>query len=561
MLQHLLIKDLAVVVKAEISFSRGMTVITGETGAGKSILLDALSLALGERCESHLIRPGAKLAEIAAIFDISALPDAVLWLTNFELTQEDNLKQCIIRRILYPQGRSKAFINGRYVTTSQLRLLGEYLVEIHGQHQHQLLLKPQEQLRLLDAFGQHDTLVSQVRAIYQDWENYQQRKQVLLQSQGNIQSKMDLLQYQIAELDALVLGEHELQALYEEHETLAYAQNFIEATEHTLSLLESQEDTNVLQMLTMAQQNLRGTFEKTNELRNAKECLDNAHIQLKEAILEMNTFIQKVDINPDRLAEIERRLERIHDMARKHKVEPTQLYMHKEQLKTQAKQFSTIEETLIQLDRDLKLICEQYQQVAQQLTEKRKKAAQKLSSEVTTCIEQLAMSGAVFTVILKNHEDKQLHPTGNEQIQFGISANLGHAPQLLHKVASGGELSRLSLALELILSKYLATPCLIFDEVDVGISGKVGAIVGKTLFDLGKSAQVICITHLPQVAALGNHHLQVTKKQVEEITVSEIRELTLTERVEEIARMLGGMNVTSQAKAHAKQLMDQLEDG
>lgn len=560
MLQHLYIKDLAVVELVDITFSAGMTVITGETGAGKSILLDALNLALGGRSDSHLVRPGAEKAEIAAIFDITSLPGAILWLADLELTCDGSAQQCVIRRILYANGRSKAFINGRPATTQQLRLLGEYLVQIHGQHQHQQLLKSHEQLRLLDAFGQHDALVSQVKTAFKAWEKLFHYRQSLFEGASPEQSRIDLLHYQIAEIEALALSEHELTQLYQEHDQLAYAASYIQATDQILALLENQEEGNALQLVSLALSSLEKLSKKFSTLSNAQECLSNAHIQLEEAVSEINHFSASLEVNPARLAEIENRLERIHDMARKHKVEPEKLFSHFDTLKQQALHFASLEENLKQVEQDLALAARHYQHFAAQLTQTREKTAQKLAQEVTQTIHPLGMPGAVFTVQLIAHEDNSLHLQGNETVVFNVSANPGHAPQPLAKVASGGELSRISLALELLTAKYLATPCLVFDEVDVGISGKIGAIVGEALQHLSQSAQVLCVTHLPQVAACGAHHLQVVKTRLENSTISEIHLLKEAQRVEEIARMLGGLDVTTQARAHAKQLLKQHQE-
>ncbi|MFI4938388.1 MAG: DNA repair protein RecN [Candidatus Berkiellales bacterium] len=554
MLQHLFIKDLAVVAFVDMHFYTGMTVITGETGAGKSVLLDALGLALGERADNQLIRPGAQHAEIAATFDISALSAAVLWLANCELAGDDK-EQCLIRRIIYANGRSRAFINGCPVTTQQLRLLGEHLVQIHGQHQHQRLLKSTEQLRLLDAFGQHDELVSQVKTAFKEWEKCQQKKQALLQSADTAQAQSDLLQYQITELEVLALAEDELEQLYQEHDQLAHAQSYIQSSEHALAWLINSEENNVSRGISQVLSLIKPYLEKSKTLANAHECLENARIQVEEAVAEINHFIHHLAINPSRLAEIERRLERIHEIARKHKVEPLKLYQHHQHLTEKAQHFLALEETLKEIDQSLQIIEKQYQQVAPQLSEMRRNTAVKLTQEITQCLQQLGMPGAIFTIDLNAHHDNHLHLNGNENIVFNVSANPGHPVQPLNKVASGGELSRISLALEMITSKYLDTPCLIFDEVDVGISGKIGTLVGKALYELGKSTQVICVTHLPQVAAFGNHHIQVTKTRFENSTLTEIQVLNDPQRIDEIARMLGGMDVTTQARAHAKQLL------
>lgn len=554
MLQHLFIKDLAVVSFVDMYFHAGMTVITGETGAGKSIILDALALVLGERAESQIIRPGSERAEITATFDIASLPGAILWLTDCALTG-DSPQQCIIRRVIFANGRSRAFINGCPVTTQQLRLLGEHLVQIHGQHQHQLLLKSTEQLRLLDAYQQHDALVSQVKTTFKTWEKLQQRKRILLESADNMQAQNDLLQYQIAELDALDLGADELALLYQEHDTLAHAESTLHASEQALSLLTGEEEGNILQCITKAQLALRPCVEKSKDLQNAQECLENARIQIEESVIEINHFTQSMEINPQKLTQIEKRLEHIHEIARKHKIEPAYLYTHHSHLQSKANQFADSQNALLEIDQEIVLAEKQYQRYATQLSASRQQAAEKFMLEVTQCIQHLGMPGAVFTITLIPHTDNMLHATGNESILFGISANPGHPPQPLHKVASGGELSRISLALELIVTKYLATPCLVFDEVDVGISGKIGALVGKALFDLSANVQVLCITHLPQVAAFGHHHIQVTKNRLQNSTETTIQALETPQRIEEIARMLGGIDVTTQARAHAQELL------
>ncbi len=559
MLQHLYIKDLAVVAFADIHFATGMTVITGETGAGKSILLDALGLAIGERGDSQMIRPGALSAEIAATFDVSSLSGAVLWLTDLDLTCDDNQHQCIIRRILYANGRSKAFINGRPVTTAQLRLLGDYLIQIHGQHQHQLLLKPTEQLRLLDAFGQHEAKVSQVKTAYKEYDALLIKREQLLMSSKTDSARIDLLHYQIAELQALQLGEYELQQLDKEHDNLAYARTFIESGEHALGLLENNDEGNVLQWLGQLETVLRPLADKNKALKNAHECIENAGIQLREASGELNDFVCQLEIDPARLHEVELRLERIHEIARKHKVEAPHLYAHFCHLQQQADLFANQAQFIAEIDQHILLAKQHYQQFAKQLTKARLKAAEKLAQEVTACVQQLAMPGAVFTIDLHPYNDDELHAQGNESALFGISANPGHPPQPLNKVASGGELSRISLALQLITAKFVATPCLVFDEVDVGISGKIGALVGKALQRLSSDAQVLCVTHLPQVAACGENHLQVVKQRSDTNTVTEIHMLNQAGRIEAIAQMLGGVDVTTQARANAKQLLKQKE--
>lgn len=560
MLQHLSIKDFAIVAKASLDFHAGMTVITGETGAGKSMLLDALSLALGGRAESQWIRPGAESAEVTAIFDISGVPDAVLWLTDLALTNEDDLQQCIIRRILHPQGRSRAMINGRPVTSAQLRLLGEYLVQIHGQHQHQSLLKSPEQLRLLDAFGQHESLCMQVQTAYHCWERLYAQQQTVIDGGKNTQAHLDLLDYQIAELETIASDLSQLAALYQEHDRLTHAQDDQRHIQDILDRLHQDDEANIVRWLSQVQQLLRPIASREPMLANALACLDQAEIQLNEAVNDITHQAQSMEVDPERLHQVERCLEKIHDLARKHKVEPLQLQAHYTQLIEERNAYTNREALLQQLAEDLHQAKLQYQHYADQLTAARETARLALGKEVTQAIQQLAMPGALLTVTVLPYEDHIPRMSGQETVRFEVSANLGHAPQPLHKVASGGELSRISLAIELVLAKYLATPCLIFDEVDVGISGKIGAVVGKALHRLGQSTQVLCITHLPQVAALGDHHLQVSKSRMGEQTLTEIKPLKGEARINEIAQMLGGIELTNQAKANAKALMKAVEE-
>lgn len=557
MLQHLTIKDFVVVSFADLNFNSGMTVITGETGSGKSVILDALAIVLGYRADSHLIRPGAPFAEISAIFDIRSLPYAIVWLTDNALCLQQE-EPCLIRRILYPNGRSRAFINQHPVTTQQLRLFGEYLVQIHGQHQHQTLVKPIEQCRLLDAFGQHDQLVSQVNTAYKEWEDLNHQLDVLSKNQQHLQAKNELLHYQIQELETLNLQKNEIEVLHQEHDELANAQSFIEATEQILQLLSDGEQGNALSCITKAQPLVAQLSKKNPTLHNAISCLENCRIQLQEAIHDVDDYLQKLEINPERLQEIELRLQRIYEMARKHKIEPENLERHFQALLKQAHDTETFNEKQQVIAQNIQLAQQQYHQYAKKLSNARHKSARLLAQELTAHIQTLAMPGALFTIDLLSHPDheQQLHPNGNESVQFSISANPGHPPLPLNKVASGGELSRISLALQCIMQKYCKTPCLVFDEVDVGISGKTGAIVGKSLQTLAQHTQVLCITHLPQVAAFGEHHLHVVKNLHHSQTQTDIRELNAEQRIEEMARMLGGIDISEQARANAKQLLD-----
>tara|TARA_R110002110_G_C13465969_1_gene719110 strand:- start:89 stop:1774 length:1686 start_codon:yes stop_codon:yes gene_type:complete len=553
MLQHLTIQNLAIVNEADLSFGSGMTSITGETGAGKSILLDALNLVLGQRADSNLIQPGAEKAEVSATFDIAELPDAVLWLNDLELSQKT--QDCLIRRMIYPNGRSRAFINGVPATTQQLKMLGEYLVQMHGQHKHQVLLQAREQLRILDTYGKHQTLVANIKKIYFQHEKLLKQKKHLSQGDDSAQYQAELFQYQIEEIEKLELAENEITKLYEDHDKLAHAQTTLEACQEAVSYLDNEESGNALQLMNQAKQNLQPLFQKYSELGNAKDCLESATIQLQEALSELNLYIQNLEINPAALNSIEQRLDRIHEIARKHKIEPEKIHSHYQSLVDKLNILNQDSILLEEIDEEIALCEAQYQKISIQLSKKRLSSAKKLEKEITKHIQNLGMQGAQFAVQCEQ-QPESFSATGIDQVTFCISANIGHPPKPLTKVASGGELSRISLALELTTLQDITSPTLIFDEVDVGIGGKTGAIVGRYLHQLSQKQQVICITHLPQVAAFGDQHLMVSKQNIKNKTQTQITQLTQDQRVEEIARMLGGLNISGEAKAQAKHLLE-----
>lgn len=557
MLQHLTIRNLAIVQEAELDFKKGMTVITGETGAGKSILLDALNLVLGHRADIDLIQPGQEKAEVTALFDVSHLPSAVLWLTDLELNSEE-MESCILRRTIYQNGRSRAYINGIPTTTQQLRLLGEYLVQMHGQHKHQVLLQPREQLRILDVYGKHTQEVEALKTLYYKVEKLLHHKQKITATDGSADYQIELLQYQIEEIDNLQLLPNEVQKLYQEHDQLAHADNTLQACQTALDSLDNEECGNALQLVHQAKQSLSSLFDKYETLKNVKECLESACIQLNETVSELSHFMDNLEINPEKLSDITQRLERIHDIARKHKIEPEQLYAYHETLKTKLATLIEQNQSIDEVDAQIDILTKEYLKIAKQLRQKRKQTAKKLENEITKHIQTLAMQGAEFSVLCEaTPEANGLSPSGLDDVTFCISANIGHPPKPIHKVASGGELSRISLALELTTLKDLPSPTLIFDEVDVGIGGKTGAIVGQCLHTLSHNQQVICITHLPQVAAFGDQHLYVSKMKTKQQTQTTVHELTEDERIDEIARMLGGIDIGAEARAQAKHLLKQ----
>lgn len=549
MLHFLSIRNLAVVEQTDIEFQEGMTVITGETGAGKSILLDALNLALGERMDTQVIRAGFDYAEISASFDVSKLPAAVLWLNDLELGgQQEGGADCLIRRVLYKNGRSRAYINGKPVTTQQLKLLGEFLMQIHGQHHHQLLLKASEQLRLVDAFGQHLELASQTQKAYQQLQKCLQEKEALL-NQQNQEHRLSLLEYQLSELEDLGLEPGEWDKLHLEQKKLVHATENVQYAEKALSILEAADS--------YAQKDIAHLlYELSEALQKLSpqplvilEMLGVVHAHIQEITASLNHYYQRLEVDPQKLYDTESRLSKIFELSRKHKINPEALIEHFDALQSELNYLKNREEKLASIDKEIEQAHAHFLIYAEQLSTKRQQTAIQLSQEITARVQTLGLAAAEFAVNLIPLDKPNSH--GLESLVFMVSANPGLPLQPLHKIASGGELSRISLAIQLASAAYLNTPTLIFDEVDVGVGGKIGALVGKCLQTLGQQAQVICITHLPQVAACGHHHITVSKTD----SKTQLQCLTDKQRTEEIARMLEGFDRTPETMAHAAQLL------
>lgn len=551
MLLHCHITNLAIVKNLDLDLQKGMTVITGETGAGKSIIFDAIRLCLGDKAEATLVRPGFDKAELACTFDVHLLPQALEWLKVNEFASEEALQECIVRRIIYQNGRSKAYINGCAATQLQLKALGECLIQIHGQHQHQSLLKSSEQLRLLDAFADHLSLVNDLQKAYKSWKDILLEKQNLLNSVADT-NRLALLRYQVAELSDLNLRPLELEELDKQQNQLYHAQSDSQEAHHTLESL-SEDVSSTLQKITDI---LKRLSNRHSSLQTSADLLIAADIQIQEAIHDLKGFCQTIEINPKQLQEVEQRLSTLYDVARKHKIRPEALIAHFEGLNTELEALNQVDERLLKIDEHLKQSEAAYLKLANSLSASRLKASEKLSKEIEAWLAPLGMNHGRFSIELIANEPAH---HGLEKPQFCVSVNPGHPLQALNKVASGGELSRISLAIHLVLAHYLNTPTLIFDEVDVGVGGKIGAIIGQALQTLSRSVQVLCVTHLPQVAAFGSQHLQVTKHQNINETYTTIEPLECETRVEELARMLGGIEVTPEAREHAKGLLSVVE--
>jgi len=552
MLSHLSIKDFVIVDHIELEFLPGFTVLTGETGAGKSILIDALSMALGDRGDINQIRQGCERAEISVTFDISALPDLNDWLNDYDLQGDPNI--CLMRRVIDAGGRSRAFINGHTVTLQQLRLASGYLIAIHSQHAHQSLLQKESQRDLLDAFAGCGELVQSVKAAYQDWQNICQQRIAWTQRKTESLEKREQLEWQAQELSELNLAVGEWQTLQTDHNRLSHIASLVEAAEMGIDRL-SENETAVISQMSAVHSQLQNLLDYDGQLKTTVDLLESAQIQLQEGIYELKHYRQQLDLDPHYLQEVEQRLSAIHAVARKYHETPEALTGLLESVTQQL-------ETLNAGGDDGKMQAQEtaaeqkYHKLAKKLSAARKKAGKSLAQQVTETMQTVAMVGGEFSVNFISLE--QGNAAGVEQTEFLVSAHKGLPLRPLAKVASGGELSRISLAIQVITSKVGTVPTLIFDEVDVGIGGRVAEIVGKLLKQLGQERQVMCITHLPQVAATGDQQWQVTKetdKNGSKRVLSHIANLTEKNRVEEIARMLGGVKITEATRKHAAEML------
>ena len=549
MLKFLAIRDFVIVSSLELDFHAGFTVLTGETGAGKSILIDALSLALGERGDANLVRSGCERAEIAAEFDITSIPDLQSFLREQELVGDDGV--CLLRRVLDAGGRSRGFINGRSATLQQIREVGEKLLDIHGQHAHQSLVRPEVQRSLLDGYaGVSDTL-AKVAELYREWQELHRRRVGLSENAEAVAAERDLLKYQRNEIEGLNFNLAEWQTLQQEHARMSHAASLMETAEFGLETLSEADAACLVQLNTLI---TRVSDAKQHDagLSEPLRMLESAQAELQEVVYELRHYHQKIDADPQRLVDQEQRIQTVMDAARKYRVPAEQL---DEVLAGFVARLAELggDDDLAALELQENTAKQKYLKVAGKLSVTRKKNAEKLSGEITEAMQTLAMPGGNFSVALLPLSEGNAY--GLESIEFQVSANPGVPPRSLAKVASGGELSRIGLAIQVATSQIASVPTMIFDEVDSGIGGRVAEIVGELLKKLGKTHQVLCVTHLPQVAAQADHQWQVSKTIDNEVTLSHIAELDHTQRVEEIARMLGGVKITETTRKHAAEML------
>jgi len=551
MLAQLTISNFAIVRELEIDFHSGMTAITGETGAGKSIAIDALGLCLGGRAEADMVRAGAPRADLCARFALKDTPAAQRWLEENQL--EDG-RECLLRRVISSDGRSRGFINGTAVPLSQLRELGQLLIQIHGQHAHQLLIKPEQQKNLLDGYAGEYALTLQMTEHYRAWhQSCRELAQHQQQSQERA-ARAELLHYQLKELNEFNPQPGEFEQIDEEYKRLANSGQLLSTSQHALNVLADGEEANLQSQLYTARQLLGELAGMDTRLSGVLDMLEEAAIQISEASDELRHYCDRLDLDPNRLYELEQRISRQISLARKHHISPEEL--------PQFHQSLLDEQQLLDDQADsqetLALAVTQHHQLAlataQQLHDQRVKYAQELGELITESMHALSMPHGVFTIDVA-FDAHSLTAEGADRIEFRVTTNPGQPLQSIAKVASGGELSRIALAIQVITARKMETPALIFDEVDVGISGPTAVVVGKLLRQLGESTQVMCVTHLPQVAGCGHHHFFVSKETDGAMTETHMQSLDKRARLQELARLLGGSEVTRNALANAKELL------
>ncbi|MFH2135898.1 MAG: DNA repair protein RecN [Pseudomonadota bacterium] len=549
MLKHLLIRDFVIVDTLELDFSSGFTALTGETGAGKSILIDALSLALGERADSTMVRAGCDKADISAEFDIAELPQLQDWLREQELEGDEGV--CLLRRTLDAGGRSRGFINGGSATQQQMREAGAYLLDIHGQHAHQSLLRADAQRELLDSQAGLTDQAAGVAAAWKEWQNIHKRRVQLEQNAESIAAERELLSFQQNELQTLNFSEAEWSELQADHARLSHAASLIETAQFGVDVL-SESDTACLAQLNALTSRMRAGLEFDAGLQDTLTMLESAQNELQEAVYALRHYQERLDADPERMRQQEQRIADVMEAARKYRIKPEQLPQELEEFTQRLEELGGSAD-LAALAKQDEAAQQSYLAAAKKLSAARGKAAKALSDEITAAMQTLAMQGGQFAVALLPLAEGNAH--GLESVELQVSANPGSPLRSLAKVASGGELSRISLAIQVAASRAASVPTLIFDEVDSGIGGRVAEIVGSLLKKLGQRHQVLCVTHLPQVASQADHQWQVSKQSSSEQTLSNIQVLGEAQRIEEIARMLGGATITDTTRKHAAEML------
>ena len=553
MLTQLTINNFAIVRHLNLELSEGMSVITGETGAGKSIAIDALGLCLGYRSESSMIRNGADKADITATFQMQPNSPAYLWLKEHELLDEENSHECILRRMINLEGRSKAFVNNRPLPISQLRELGQYLIHLNGQHAPQLLLKSEYQLELVDNYAGIHNLLGKMQEQYNKWRKLHQQVKNFRQQCKENEARKQLLQYQVDELDEFDIKEGEFEEMEETHTRLSNSEELIEMSQSVLDLL-SDDNSNANSLIYNAIRYLEDLVDVDANYQSSLDMLNEALIQVQEASSEVRALADSIEQDPELLAELDERISRAMSLAKKHYVSPNELWRHHTVLQDELQKLVDFEDNEDQLIADEKKAYRECVALAEQIYQERVSAAQKLAEQVTSQIKALSMENGEFYIDIQ-HDVKKLTPNGADFVEFNLRSNLGQNAQPLAKIASGGELSRISLAVQVLTANKLSTPTIIFDEVDVGISGIAATTVGRLLRQLGNKCQVLCVTHLPQVASHGHQHFNVQKYVKDNQTETQMSLLSEQERVNALARLLGGSKITDAVLANAQEML------
>ncbi|RVU84501.1 DNA repair protein RecN [Leucothrix sargassi] len=553
MLSHIFLRDFAIIETLDLEFDQGMTALTGETGAGKSILVDAIGLVLGDRADSGVVRHGAEKTEITLAIDISDTPTALKWLQDQELDQADD---CILRRVITSSGKSRAWINGSPANLTMLRQLGEQVVDIHGQHEHQSLMKKEAQRQMLDDYGSHSKLLTTLNTHYKAWKELNDKLDSLQNQSSDHQAQIDLLSFQTQELEALELAENEYEQLDEEHGRLSNAGELLSTASAGVDQLYDAEQNSVYSIISHLISDLSELKSLDSSLEEPVALLTEAQIQVEEASGLLRHYQESLELDPQRLQYVEERIASLHQMARKHNVMPEELLAKFQDLSSRLAGLSGDDYDLDALKEKLEESRQAYLKQAEKLHTARAKAAKQLSKGVSKAMQQLGMDGGVFEIKCAFDTETKFTAHGLDDIEFQVSANPGQPLKSLVKVASGGELSRISLAIQMIAAQKVTLPALIFDEVDTGIGGGTAEVVGQQLRKLGNSRQVLCVTHLPQVASQAHQHYKVTKIKGSTSTSTGMLTLKGDARIEEISRMMGGIEITDSTRALAREMLN-----
>jgi len=546
------ISNYTLVESLEIEFAQGTTAITGETGAGKSLVLDALGMALGDRADTDTIRHGKERAEITATFDINTIEAAKTWLDANDFNSDEN---CILRRIYTREGRSRGYINGQPSTMSQLQELGDMLADIHSQHEHQSLLRKETHRRLLDEYAKAEDLASKVASEYSAWHKVHIDLTNLLQRSDELDDRKDLLNFQVNELQQIDLTAKHLEQLELEQKTLANAEQIVQDSHNLLAICEQAEGFNLRDSLNKALLILANIEYKPDALKITEELLQGGLIQIEEAINEISHHIDRFEADPQRLQIVEEQLSAVFQLSRKHRVNPDQLETTLQTLEAELKNLIGGSENINALEKKLADLASSYEKSAKQLSSKRTAASKAMAKDINRQLQKLSMEGAELLVQLSPVNNSEYRSSGLEETEFLLATNPGQPHKMLAKIASGGELSRVSLAIQVVAASHSKIPTLVFDEVDVGIGGSTADVVGQLIKQLGERGQVISVTHQPQVAAHAHHHYRASKVIEDNSTESLMAPLNQQQKVEELARMLGGAKVTKQTLSHASELL------